>query len=84
MGYIDETPEEGKNIERVIRFMKAVENPEWMVDLVVEMKNKVNMYENMREKIENRIKNIKSSSDYPHNFTGQMVEDFEWVLSQLN
>ena len=84
MGYIDETTDEGRSVERLIQFMKSVENPSWMIDLVEEMKNKVNMYENMCEKIENRIENIKSSSDYPHNFTGQMVEDFEWVLSQLN
>ena len=64
--------------------MKAVENPSWMIDLVEDMKNKVNMYENMREKIENRIENIKSSRDYPHDFKRQMVEEFEWVLSQLN
>ena len=84
MGYIDETTEENKTIERLIRFMKSVENPSWMIDLVEDMKNKVSMYENMRHNIECRIENIKSSADYPHNFKGQMVEDFEWVLSQLN
>lgn len=26
----------------------------------------------------------KAVSYYPHNFTGQMVEDLEWVLSQIN
>lgn len=31
-----------------------------------------------------RIKELRGSSDYPHNFKRQMVEDFEWVLSQLN
>lgn len=84
MGYIDETTEEGRNVEYLIRFMKSVENPSWMIELVENMSDKVKMYENMRKKIENRIENIKSSADYPHNFTGQMVEDFEWVLSQLN
>lgn len=84
MGYIDETREEGRTVERLIRFMKSVENPSWMIDLVEDMKNKVNMYENMRQNIEARIENIKSSADFPHNFKGQMVEDFEWVLSQLN
>lgn len=41
-------------------------------------------YEDMHDKIEKRITDIKSSSDYPHNFKGQMVDDFEWVLSLLN
>lgn len=83
MGYIDETAEEKRTVERLIQFMKAVENPSWMIELVEDMKNKVNMYENMRKNIENRIENIKSSEDYPHNFKGQMVEDFEWVLRQF-
>ena len=30
-----------------------------------------------------RITEIKESPDYPHHFTGQMVEDFEWVLGKL-
>ena len=34
--------------------------------------------------IEQRIAQLKTSSDYPHNFKGQMVEDFEWVLGLLN
>lgn len=33
--------------------------------------------------IQNKIKTLKQSSNYPHNFTGQMVEDFEWVLGLL-
>ena len=33
--------------------------------------------------IQNKIKILKQSSNYPHNFTGQMVEDFEWVLGLL-
>lgn len=41
-------------------------------------------YKNMHKAIEQRIKEIKSSADYPHNFKGQMVEDFEWVLNQIN
>lgn len=84
MGYIDETTEEGRTVERLIQFMKSVENPSWMIELVEDMKNKVNMYENMRQKIEDQIEKIKSSTDYPHNFKGQMVEDFGWVLSQLD
>lgn len=31
----------------------------------------------------NRLAKYEDSY-YPHNFTGQMVEDFEWVLSLLN
>lgn len=41
-------------------------------------------YEEMQEKIEQRIAELKASSNYPHNFKGQMVEDFEWVLSLLD
>lgn len=36
------------------------------------------------DKITKRIKEIKSSTNYPHNFMRQMVEDLEWVLSLLN
>lgn len=46
--------------------------------------NRLAAYENMHEKIIKRIEEIKSTSYYPHNFTGQMVEDLEWVLSQIN
>jgi hypothetical protein len=46
--------------------------------------NQLGIYENMYEEIEKRIEKIKSSADYPYNFKGQMVEDFEWVLSLLN
>ncbi len=41
-------------------------------------------YEDIQEKIEKRVETIKASSEYPHNFTGQMVEDFEWVLGLIN
>lgn len=37
MAYSDTTREEDQTVERLIRFMKAVENPEWMVDLVKKM-----------------------------------------------
>lgn len=46
--------------------------------------DKLARYENMQERIEKRIEEIKAVSYYPHNYTGQMVEDFEWVLSLLN
>ena len=84
MEYIDEMTEEGRTVERLIRLMKSVENPSWMIDLVEDMNNRVIQYENIRKKLENRIDGIKSSTEYPHNFTWQMVEDFEWALNQLN
>lgn len=39
--------------------------------------------ENLKMTLKKKIKEIKGSSDYPHNFKGQMVEDFEWVLGLL-
>ena len=45
--------------------------------------NRLGMYENVREKIEKRIQELKASTNYPHNYMGQMVEDFEWVLSLM-
>lgn len=33
--------------------------------------------------IQKKIETLKKSSDFPHNFKGQMVEDFEWVLSLM-
>lgn len=45
---------------------------------------KLGVYEDAYEKVEKRIEEIKSASYYPHNFTGQMAEDLEWVLSLLN
>lgn len=39
---------------------------------------------NIEKKIEHRITELKTSSDYPHNFKGQMVEDLEWVLGLFN
>lgn len=43
--------------------------------------DKLGKYEDMQECVEERLKNIKASSDYPYNFKGQMVEDLEWGLS---
>ena len=45
--------------------------------------NRLAAYENMHERIIKRIEEIKATSYYPHNFTGQMVEDLEWVLNQI-
>lgn len=42
--------------------------------------NRLGIYENAQEKIEKRIQEIRQGTEYPHNFTGQMVEDLEWVL----
>ena len=50
-----------------------------MADLYETLKK----YEDAIDKIESRIKDIKNSSDFPHNFKGQMIEDLEWVLNQL-
>lgn len=49
-----------------------------------EVLRKLEKYENMQEIIEKRIADIKASSDYPHNFKGQMVEDLEWVIRKIN
>lgn len=46
--------------------------------------NKLADYEDMHEKIVKRIEELKNSSNYPHFYKGQMVEDFEWVLNLLN
>ena len=43
----------------------------------------VDRYVDVYLTIQNKIKTLKQSSNYPHNFTGQMVEDFEWVLGLL-
>lgn len=45
--------------------------------------DRLGAYENMWEKITKRIGELKGSSNYPHFYKGQMVEDFEWVLSLL-
>ncbi len=45
--------------------------------------DRLGAYENMREKITKRIEELKGSSNYPHFYKGQMIEDFEWVLSLL-
>lgn len=47
-------------------------------------RKKLRKYEEMEITIERRIIELRASSNYPHNFKGQMVEDFEWVLSLLN
>ncbi len=43
--------------------------------------NRLGVYENAQEKIEKRIQELKASTNYSHNFMGQMVDDLEWVLS---
>lgn len=40
-------------------------------------------YVRVQNTIRKKVESLKKSSDYPHNFKGQMVEDFEWVLSLL-
>ena len=57
---------------------------EGTAELLLQIAEKLAVYEDMQGKIEKRIKEIKAVSYYPHNFTGQMVEDFEWVLNQIS
>ncbi len=57
---------------------------EGTADLLLQIADRLAKYEDMHEKIEKRIEEIKSTSYYPHNFTGQMAVDLEWVLSLLN
>lgn len=45
--------------------------------------NMLGVYENAQEKLEKRIQELKASTNYPHNFMGQMVDDFEWVLKLI-
>lgn len=59
-------------------------DPEGWQNNRISVLNKCCKYEEMQEKIEQRIAELKASSNYPHNFKGQMVEDFEWVLSLLD
>lgn len=50
---------------------------------MADLRETLKSYEDAKDKIESRINDIKNSSDFPHNFKGQMVEDLEWVLKQL-
>lgn len=54
------------------------------IEKIVKLGQSLKVYEDMQEQVVERIERLKKSSDYPHNFKGQMVEDFEWVLSLLN
>lgn len=56
---------------------------EGTVDLLRDAAAQLANYENVHRKIIKRIEEIKATSYYP-NFTGQMVEDLEWILNQLN
>lgn len=40
-------------------------------------------YDDAKDQINERCKNLKKSLDYPHNLKGQ-VENLEWVLSLFN
>ena len=51
---------------------------------MADLRETLKSYEDAKDKIESRINDIKNSSDFPHNFKCQMVEDLEWVLKQLN
>ena len=69
--------------ERLLNVNKII-GKEDMYKIMMHLTEKLAEYENMHEKIIKRIEEIKATSYYPHNFTGQMVEDLEWVLSQIN
>lgn len=49
----------------------------------IKLRNMLAHYEEAKRAVEKRIQEIKDSTNYPHNFMGQMVEDFEWVLKLL-
>ena len=51
---------------------------------MADLRETLKSYEDAKDKIESRINDIKNSSNFPHNFKGQMVEDLEWVLKQLS
>lgn len=46
--------------------------------------DRLGVYEDMHDKVIKRIEELKNSSNYPHFYKRQMVEDFEWVLSLLS
>lgn len=60
MPYIDETSKEGQTVERLIRFMKSVENPEWMIDLVKDMIDRIYRYENMGIDIISKLEDARN------------------------
>ena len=53
------------------------------IEKIVRIGQKLKVYEDMQEQVEERIEKLKNSSDYPYNFKGQMVDDFEWVLGMI-
>ena len=53
-------------------------------ELISFLGDKLANYEDAIAKIEKKVEQIKSATDYPHNFKGQMVDDLEWVLSALS
>lgn len=64
------------------RIMDTVDSP--VGDSLEMVIHHVERYIEISEVIQKKINELKQSSDYPHNFKGQMVEDFEYVLSLLN
>ncbi len=45
---------------------------------------KMEQLEEAKKTIKLKIEDLKKTSYYPHNLTGQMAMDFEWVLELLN
>lgn len=74
---IIETPHEDAGLKMAIEALEIGSPDEFRK--LKEAKNN-----DVKERIEERIGKLKACSDYPHNFKGQMVEDFEWVLGLLN
>lgn len=68
------------NAEYCKEFNDGVDEEECRGCIIQECIEKLGQYENAHEKIEKRIQEIKANENYPHNYMGQIVDDFEWVL----
>ena len=86
MKRLTEINSEGRAVFKQSYECERCNEPQWrMPDMGdINPTDRLAVYEDMQEKIEKRVEAIKASSEYPHNFTGQMVEDFEWVLGLIS
>ena len=64
------------------RVMDTVDSP--VGDSLEMVIHHAERYIEVSEIVQKKVDELKQSRDYPHNFKGQMVEDFEWVLKLLN
>lgn len=64
------------------RVMDTVDSP--VGDSLEMVIHHAERYIEVSEIVQKKVDELKQSRDYPHNFKGQMVEDFEWVLELLN